>query len=839
MNTAEKKLSEANDTSRKQFSEGEDGLFFQINELNKNLSKLSEEHEILKREYASALASRIQAQHALQMVMTSPSWKITEPLRFGKKVVKKLRNWYPYIRVTTLKPKFAYMTDLTDSNNKYSISGNSPAIHFQLQPNRLGGTATLCYYTSESMPAYLSFDTGKGFVDEFKIAISLEAGTNRCLIQYPSNTVGIQVIPIDSANPFRFSILKIKLLGHIESIVHKTTIRVQKSGIPFHILAKKGLITLKNDGFQSLINKMKGETPISSYGEWIKKFDTLSDEDLLAITALGQSLNFKPKFSIILPTYNTPERWLRFAIDSILKQTYTNWELCIADDASTSSHVKNILEEYKIKDNRIKVKYREKNGHISACSQSALELATGDFIGFLDHDDELRPHALFMMADEINRAPDANLIYSDEDKITEEGLRHNPYFKCDWNRELFLQQNFICHFTVIRKSIIENIGGFRLGFEGSQDWDLFIRAIDSVDEKTILHIPHILYHWRACSGSTAQASSFKPYTLEAGRKAVSESLQRRGIDAKVSILENIAHFRVQYKLKTEPLVSIIIPTKDMVDVLSRCIDSIKKLTSYKNYEIIILDNNSNKPETFAYFDKILKQDIGQENCKVVKVPGPFNFSRINNEGVKHTKGSYLAFLNNDLEIISPDWLTEMVSNAQLTSTGCVGAQLWYPNNLLQHAGVILGIGGVAGHNLKGRMRGDVGYFNKVILSQEFSAVTAACLVTRRELFEKIGGFDEENLAVAFNDVDFCLRLRELGLKVIYTPYAALYHHESISRGYEHSADKFNRFQKEIDYMKTRWKEVLKADPYYNPNLTIISEDYQLAFPPRVKKAWVS
>ena len=536
-----------------------------------------------------------------------------------------------------------------------------------------------------------------------------------------------------------------------------------------------------------------------------------------------------------MPTYNTPEKWLTYAIESVRKQIYQNWELCIADDCSTEPHVRKILDSYVKQDSRIRVLYRTTNGHIGEASNSALAMAQGEYVGLLDHDDELREHALYMMAVEINAHPQATFIYSDEDKITEFGMRFNPFFKSDWNPDLFTSQMYTCHLTVYKTDVVKSVGGFRSGFDGAQDWDLALRVADSIPEYQIRHIPHVLYHWRSIQGSTAQSTGAKPYVMKSQKRSVEEHLKRSGYEkAEVEILHDISQLRIHYPVPVpEPLVSIIIPTKDQVKLLDQCVTGILEKTKYQNLEILIVDNNSSESETEEYFSKV----VTDKRVRLIREPGPFNFSRINNRAVRQAKGSLLAFLNNDLEVIGDAWLGELVSHAVRKEVGAVGARLLFPNGLLQHAGIVLGIGGVAGHNHKGRLRHDPGYFNKAILVQNFSAVTAACMVVRREVFDEVGGFEEGRLAVAFNDVDICLKIREKGYRVVYTPYAELFHHESASRGYETTPEKFSRFEGEVEAMQSRWKNVLANDPYYNPNLTLLTEDFALAHPPRAVKPW--
>jgi len=525
-----------------------------------------------------------------------------------------------------------------------------------------------------------------------------------------------------------------------------------------------------------------------------------------------------------MPVYNTPEKFLRKAIESVINQIYPNWELCIADDASTHPHVKQVLKEYAEKYKNIKVVFRKKNGHICEASNSALSLVTGDYVGFLDHDDELAPHALYMVVEAINENPNVKIIYSDEDKIDEEGNRFEPHFKSDWNPDLLLSQNYIAHFLVIRRDIIRKIGGFRKGTEGSQDHDIVLRASLHCKESEIVHIPQILYHWREWKGSTAKNPKVKKYTEDTGIKVIKDFLIKKGIkNFEVAKGKFPNTYRVIYQISNPPLVSIIIPTKDQVNLLKKCIYSILNKTDYPNYEIIIVNHESMQEETYKFFKEISRL---YDNIKILWFSGEFNFSLINNFASHYAKGDLLLFLNNDTEVINPDWLREMVSHAIRPEIGCVGAKLYYPDGTIQHAGVILGLGGIAGHSHKHFSYKDPGYFRRLHLIQNLSAVTAACLMVKKDVFFEVGGFDA-NLKVAFNDVDFCLKVREKGYRNLWTPYAELIHHESKSRGYEDTPEKQKRFRKEIEYMKKKWGDLLLRDPYYNPNLTLDREDFSI------------
>jgi glycosyltransferase involved in cell wall biosynthesis len=569
----------------------------------------------------------------------------------------------------------------------------------------------------------------------------------------------------------------------------------------------------------------------NDYSEWIRLYDTLTDELRAVIRDRINNFTNKPLISVIMPVYNPKPEWLVEAIESVRKQIYPYWELCIADDASTDKKIRPILERYAKEDSRIKVVFRECNGHISAASNSALELAKGEYIALLDNDDLLSEQALSCVAEAILANPDAKIIYSDEDKISVSGLRADPYFKCDWNYELFMGHNLISHLGVYQSDIVNSIGGFRVGYEGSQDYDLTARVIEQIDPLQIVHIPRILYHWRIRSGSTSMGTEEKPYAYAASEKALNEHLVRRGIRGHVKALPNGMH-RLRFDLPDNlPLVSIIIPTRNTVDLLRKCVTSIFNLTTYKKFEILLIDNGSDDPVALEYFDYLKRT---HSNIAVIKEEGSFNFSALNNNAVRQAKGELIALLNNDTEVITPDWLSEMASIALQRNVGAVGAKLWYPSDCLQHGGVILGLGadGVAGHMHHNIPRGNYGYFGRASLTQELSAVTAACLVVHKDKYLQVGGLNETDLAEAFNDVDFCLKLKRTGYRNIWTPYAELYHHESATRSYGDSLEKRIRRRKEVLCMKERWGDILRNDSFYNPNLALEREDFSLAWPPR-------
>jgi GT2 family glycosyltransferase len=573
-----------------------------------------------------------------------------------------------------------------------------------------------------------------------------------------------------------------------------------------------------------------GDFPASDaarYQAWAARYDKLDDESRAELHSRLAQLSHAPVISVLMATYEPDEEHLREAISSVRNQVYTHWELCIADDASTSSHVRRVLDEA-ARDGRIKVTYRERNGHISAAYNSALGLATGDFVSFLDHDDLLPEHALAEVALELNRHPDADFVYSDEDRLDVRGGRCEPYFKPDWNPELLLCNNYLCHLSVVRRELVERVGAFREGFEGSQDYDLFLRATAEIDDASrIRHVPRVLYHWRKHAGSTAEELGAKPYAPIAGRRALADRLA--GEDVSVEHGPVTTFYRVRYPVPDPPpLVSLIIPTRDGRELLTDCVESILGTTDYRAFELIVVDNGSRDRATRSYLAELPERP----QCRVIQYDGPFNFAAINNFAAREAAGEVLGFVNDDIEVQNADWLEEMVSHAMRPEVGAVGAKLLYPDGRVQHGGIALGIGGVAGHMHKDWPARDPGYFGRLISVQAVSAVTGACMLVSRSKFEEVGGLNEKDLAIAFNDVDLCLRLREAGYRNVWNPYAVLWHAESASRGYEDTDEKRERFDTETAYMKRRWGPQLLADPYYNPNLTLRSEGFEVAETPR-------
>lgn len=555
------------------------------------------------------------------------------------------------------------------------------------------------------------------------------------------------------------------------------------------------------------------------YQRWIRARDYRPDGEPAIRKRLGKAAT-TPKISVLMPVYNTPRAILDAAIASVTGQIYQNWELCIANDASTADWIRPALDGWQARDARIKIVHRDCNGHIAEATNSAFGLATGDFIALLDHDDLLRPHALAEVALAIDGNPNAQLIYSDEDKIDNSGARSNPYFKPEWNPLLFLGQNYLNHLTVHRAGNIRRAGGWRSEFNGSQDYDLTLRVIETIDDRDIVHIPKILYHWRMDTGSMALDESSKSYAVVNAGRALQAHFDRMGITARAEKIPDLNWFRPRFSLPAKPpLVSLIIPTRNGHGILRSCIESIISKTTYKNYEIIIVDNGSDERETIDYLARLRKGKV----AKVLSYPLAFNYSAINNFAVARAKGEFVGLVNNDIEVITPQWLDEMMALALLPGVGCVGAKLYYPNDTIQHAGVIVGIGGVAGHSHKYFDRRSTGYFGRLRMVQNVTAVTGACLVVRKSIFGEARGLDERNLKIAFNDVDFCLEVRKKGYMNVWTPFAELYHHESLTRGPENDPVKLARFASEVKHMQKKWAGALAVDRYYSPNLT---RDYE-------------
>lgn len=581
----------------------------------------------------------------------------------------------------------------------------------------------------------------------------------------------------------------------------------------------KGVRSLKKNGFRYTFNAIR-----MKYGQYKRNIErkrplSEKEKERQRNTVFQADITF----SILVPLYNTPELFLCQMIESVQAQTYSKWELCLADGSDEShKYVQKIVSSYATNDNRIKYQKLQENRGISENTNCCIEMATGDYIGLFDHDDLLHPAALFECMRVIEEKQ-ADFIYTDEDTFSETPAdAYCPNFKPDYSPDTLRSYNYICHFTVFRRSLLAGTGGFRKEFDGSQDYDLILRLTEQA--KCIEHIPKVLYFWRAHQGSVASDISAKPYTLKAARHALEEHLKRLHLEGQVSDGTIPSTYRIQYKIQGEPLVSILIPNKDHIDDLEKCIDSIMEQSTYTNIEIIVIENNSTDQATFDYYQSVVKE---YPSVRVITWEKGFNYAAINNFAVEHAKGDYLLLLNNDIEIITPDWIEQMLMFAQRDDVGIVGCKLYYEDDTVQHGGVIIGLGGVAGHAHKDFERNAPGYMYRLQIVQNFSAVTAACMMVSRNIYQQVGGMDE-GYQVAFNDVDFCLQVRKAGYLVVFTPYAELYHYESKSRGVEDTPEKQQRFIGEVMRFQERWKDILKTgDPYYNPNLTLNSEDFSL------------
>lgn len=684
--------------------------------------------------------------------------------------------------------------------------------------------------------ARIQCDLGSGFGEGAEIWILIdEPNIKHRVIALPPGIFGLRVLAYTDDPNVNVGSVTMRELGKGQLAFRSASALVRwalNNPRALQRKVKKALLLLRQGGFMAVKERL---IKVDRYSEWVRQYDSISERGRENMRQYCERLSYKPLVSVVLPVYNVPERFLRVVIESVCKQVYPHWELCIADDNSPNQTVRDIISEYASRDSRIKYVFRRENGHIAEATNSAAALAQGEFIAFLDHDDELSEHALLTMVAELNAHPDADLLYSDEDKMTEDGVRHYPHFKSDWNPELLLSQNYVCHFTLVRRALFEKLGGIRKGFDGAQDWDFVLRVSECTTPEKIRHVPFVLYHWRVIDGSTAKATESKPYVTAAQIKAVSEHLRRIGdVGATVTSLPEISMLRVSYPVPDPlPLVSLIVPTRNQVEMLSICIEGLLEKTAYKNIEVIIVDNRSDEDETLAYLEGVRKDS----RVSVLRDDSSFNFSRLNNRAVQLAKGSILGFVNNDIQVIRAEWLHEMVSNLVRKGVGAVGARLLYPKGTVQHAGVMVGIGGVADHIMRGISGQSIGYFCRAVLPQNVTAVTAACMLVHRDAFIEVGGFDEKEFSVAYNDVDLCLKLRKAGHLIVYTPYAELIHHESISRGYEDTPEKKARFEREFATMRLKWGKTLTQDPYHNPNFTRERPQYELAFPPYRKKPW--
>lgn len=651
-----------------------------------------------------------------------------------------------------------------------------------------------------------SWDQPEGYRCGFKLRLPREAFQGEKLVLHMENDMVVKE-----------HVLDLKKMDYEASKRGKLVKALSRE----HLAENKKV--LKKEGVFGLADHIREEisTEEERYMYWLKKhrasFAELQRQKL-------QRFSYAPKISIVVPLYNTRPEFLKALVDSIRAQSYGNWELCLADGSTSKiQDLGAILKASYGKEKRIHYRKLKENLGIAGNSNAAIEMATGEFLLFADHDDFLEPAALYEIVKVLNEHPDTDIVYTDEDLTDEKGENFSsPRFKPDFNLDFLRSVNYICHIFTVRRSLAEAAGLIRSAFDGAQDHEFILRCCERT--KNIRHIPKILYHWRAYGESTAGNQDSKSYAIDAAKRGLEEHYQRMGYDVEVEYTGVFIVFRSFFKPKGAPLVSVVIPNKDQSEVLDTCLKSIFEKTEYPNYEIVIIENNSTDPKTFAYYEKIQKE---HENVKVVTWEREFNYSAINNFGVRYAKGEYLLFLNNDVEVITPSWMSRMVGYCQRDDVGAVGAKLYYPDDTVQHGGVVIGIGWFAGHVQSFMRRTDSGYFGRLIADQDISAVTGACMMVKRSVFEEVKGF-EEKLAVALNDVDLCLKIRSKDYLIVMDPGTELYHYESISRGNEDSPEKKERFKKEIRFFRNRWRDILKnGDPYYNPNLTLCYGDCSL------------
>lgn len=802
--------------------------------LAEQLASLIKENQSLKDQLGHERARSHEFGMLFTSVVNSKSWKITEPLRGLFSTINFFKRYARQKEIVATHYRNHYDAgQISGKFFKFNQDIREPWFFELIGAREMGLANRLAYYSSNEL--VFSFNDRTVVKNNSgKYILKLSPQAKYFCIECDQVPEKINLRPI---SVFEFiGLVKDDVISRSSSF--KRVVQLFTKGIRE--------LTKGTAGINNLLDKLRVNHDFHlEYEAWIEQYDTLSNEDLAKLRIEGERLPYQPSFSIIVPVFNPEPFMLAEAVLSVANQSYENWELILIDDCSTDDGVRRILEELALgkiaKDSplkdlpvsalaKIKVIYRKENGHIAKASNDGIKAASGDYIALLDHDDTLSLNALYENALALNERP-YKYLYSDEDKLNQHGNRFNPYFKTAWNPILMLSQNYCCHFSVMERALVQSIGGFDSRKNGAQDWDLILRATDACRYEDIRHIPKILYHWRLSDRSTAQSTAAKPYVLEAQKQTVLDHLKRCQLsDYRVEIDQSIHNLKVDLQAKSQ-LVSLIIPTKNGYDILKQCVESILNATAYPNYEIIIADNGSDERKTVQYLNEISKND----RVTVLPCHMPFNYSKINNLAARSAKGSILGFINNDIEVINPWWLNEMVQFLYFKETVAVGAKLLYPNGLLQHCGVSLGVGGVAGHTLKGRRSTDPGYFNRLILPHNVSAVTAACMVVDRIAFEQVGGFDETNLQVAFNDIDLCLKLGEQGGKIVVNPRALLYHHESYSRGYEDSEEKIERFRKEIRYMQSRWANILPNDPNINPNFSLLTEDFCLSFPPRTRE----
>ena len=749
-------------------------------------------------------------------------------------------------RFIGLKPTRALDVDLDANTGSMTLQGGDPwvmiAVDDSLRVNAKAGILRFVIRSAdpEGEPPHpvIYLDYGDGMSEDFCCVPVVRDGGYAIFIVRPDLLKAIRWDPNDRESELVFE------RAEFESIMDEAGFNkaIEETSPEFYTLPEhedyrdRILNTSKMSAHDAV--KLQRVSPSNfttafNYDLWIKMFDTPTEEDKLAMKSIASNFKIRPRFSFVMPVYNPPIAFLAECIDSMLAQNYPHFEICIADDASTDQSVQRLLRDYAKKDDRIKLVLRERNGHISAASNDALAMATGDFIALVDHDDLVAPHALFTMARYLNVHPDAKVLFSDEDKVDIEGNRSNPYFKTCYNRFLMYGHNMVTHLGVYSLDLVQMVGGFREGFEGSQDYDLILRCAEQAELGQIIHVPHVLYHWRMIPGSTAIGADQKNYAIHAARTALNGHFERTASPFRSVVSPIPGTSAVARTGAHRGKISIILPTRNGLDVLEPCVNSILA-NPCEDIELLIIDNGSDDPATLLYM--INCED--DERIRVLRYPKEFNYSLINNFGAQSATGDIVCLLNNDTEVLSPNWLDRARLLLSLPEVGIVGARLYYPDMTLQHFGTALGMGrdAVAGHIGLGTPRGVPGHFNRSALIGEFSAVTAACLFVRKSVFDEVGGLDP-NLKVAFNDVDLCLKVRAAGYLVIADPEIELIHKESRTRGSDQAGEKRKRFLGEVQTMHRKWGDLLRNDPYYSPNHSSLRLDFALAYPPRVARPW--
>lgn len=776
--------------------------------------------------------------HERMQQFSSPLLRLMAPLKLLRAVW-----WYMkrLVRRRLHTMQLEAVPDWIPPSEKFHSPGQDRGFLLHSSRERLPTDWVIISYTVEPQARRprlcLYVDTGSGFLDDQWLALPFRRqeqvrfiaclpGQLRSLllsVSPPAPRCAIQDLTIQEIGVIQ--VVGMMLWHHLKSIIFHPRQGFQFIQEMAKILVREGVGAAKR-------RFLTPGRAVSEYQEWIEAYDSLLPFDRSAIRQHIDRLVYTPLISVVISASHASARWLRRAIESVQSQLYPHWELCLVADTSTRARLRRVFEEYGTKDVRIRVIFQERPGNPAAAANAAIMSVKGDFLAFLDHTDELAEHALYMVTVEVNAHPDAALIYSDEDWIDPQQRRFDPYFKPEWNPDLFLSQNFVRHLGVFRTAEVKKVGGIRAEHSAVGEWDLAMRVVEKISASQIRHIPAVLYHRRTKAGFATPAMMDSPST-DAVQAMLTAHFARMQRNVEIHPLVD-GRVRLRYPLpRCFPLVTLIIPTRNGFELLYRCVESIYHRTTYANFELIVVDNQSDDPTTLGY----LRRLVAERGVRVLRYDAPFNYSAINNFAVRHARGEVIGFLNNDVEVITPTWLEEMVSHALRPEIGAVGAMLYYPNDTIQHAGVIVGMGGVAGHPYLQQKRGYPGHRSRTLYVQNFSAVTAACLVIRRQLFEEVGGLDERHLPVAFNDVDFCLRLVERGYRNLWTPYAELYHHESASRGDEDTPEKARRFEAEIAYMKRRWGRRLLHDAAYNPNLALDRECFALAFPPRRQNPW--